>query len=110
MLNFKKEQLQVTICNQLQAEKIYEPSTNLLKSLCFSFDQSFEVVKSVFSAFNLYDRVFKMINTTTDFQIATMTEDDFKNSNFGMVCESVIQRLVFNMLIFSHIYGLLIFM
>ena len=51
------------------------------------FDQSFDVVKQVFSAFNLYSRVFYLLNQTTGFKAAAMTHKDFDNINFGQVCK-----------------------
>ena len=65
-------------------------SINLLTTLCFSFDQSFEVVKAVFNQFNLYRRLFSMINATTQLTIAAMTQEDFENSSFGKVCQIAI--------------------
>ena len=44
-------------------------------------------MKQVFSSFNIYGRVFEMLNESTSFQIAAMTEEDFDNMNFGKVCE-----------------------
>ena len=45
------------------------------------------MVKKVFSAFNLYKNVFDLLNETTAFQKAAMTEQDFENMNLGKVCE-----------------------
>ena len=56
-----------------------------MNTLCFSFDQSFEAVKQVFSAFNLYGRLFNILNKTTEFLTAAITEEDFENSTFGRV-------------------------
>ena len=69
-------------------EKLH--SINLLPTLCFSFDQSFEVVKAVFNQFNMYRRLFSMINATTQFTIAAMTQEDFENSSFGKVGQIVL--------------------
>ena len=43
----------------------------------------------MFSAFNLYGRLFNMLNKTTEFLTAAMTEEDFENSTFGKVCQGV---------------------
>ena len=66
---------------------IWEISEKHQYILHYRFDQSFEVVKQVFSQFNLYVKVLIFLNETTLFQTAAMTQEDFDNISFGKVCE-----------------------
>ena len=47
------------------------------------------VVKQIFSALKLFESVFELLDSTTTFKLAKMTEEDFNNTDVGKVCVDI---------------------
>ena len=44
------------------------------------------IVKQIYNALKLFESVFQLLDSTTTFKLAEMTEGDFNNTDFGKVC------------------------